>query len=381
MPTTRFTADHERVRARLRAYVDERIRPQAEEWDRAGDFPDEAMRELGEAGFLGLRYPQRYGGYGGDYYHTVVQAEEMARSGSGSFSMAVSVQTDMATPPIAEFGTEAQKEEFLAPAIRGEKIACLGITEPGAGSDVAGIRTHAQGVGGDWVVNGSKIFITNGARAAFCTLVAKTDRDAKHQGVTLFLLPMDASGVQVSRRLEKVGMWASDTAELAFTDVRLPRDAILGEEGKGFYHIMWELQGERLIAAVESAAGAAYGIERIVEIAQQRRVGGRCLADHDWVRYRVAETAARVEATRQLVYLTADRFDRGEYPVREISMAKLAGMSVAWEVADLGVEVAGEWGIWYGLPLQRSWRDARLGRIGGGTDEVMREVVGKMMNL
>jgi alkylation response protein AidB-like acyl-CoA dehydrogenase len=295
--------------------------------------------------------------------------------------MAVEVQTDMATPPIAKFGTAAQKQEYLAPAIAGRKIACLGITEPGAGSDVAGIRTHAVRSDGDWIVNGSKIFITNGVRADFCTLVAKTDRDAGHHGVSLFILPMDAPGVQVSRRLEKVGMWASDTAELAFTDVRLPADALLGEEGKGFYQIMWELQGERLIAAAGSAAGASYAIERLVDVARERRVGGRPLASSDWVRYRLAEAAIKVEATQELVYLTADRFDRDLYPVKEISMAKLAAMQVAWEVADLGLEIAGEHGVWYRLPFQRAWRDARLGRIGGGTDEVMRDVVGKLLEL
>jgi alkylation response protein AidB-like acyl-CoA dehydrogenase len=176
-------------------------------------------------------------------------------------------------------------------------------------------------------------------------------------------------------------MWASDTAELAFMDVHLPGDALLGEEGKGFYQIMWELQGERLISAAGSAAGAGYAIESLVAIARRRTIGGRRLADHDWVRYRLAEASARVDAVRELVYLTADRFDRDLYPVREISMAKLAAMRVAWEVADLGLEISGEHGVWYKLALQRQWRDARLGRIGGGTDEVMREVVGKALEL
>jgi acyl-CoA dehydrogenase len=381
MATTFFTEDHERVRTELRAYVEAKIAPFAEEWEEARDFPSDAIRDLGRAGFLGLSYPRAYGGYGGDYLHTMVFAEELQRCGSGSFYMAVSVQTDMATPPIYKFGTEEQKQEWLMPAILGDKIGSIGITEPDAGSNVVGITTHAARDGDDWIINGSKIFITNGARADFCTLVAKTDRFAKYHGVSLFILPLDAPGVRVARKLDKVGMWASDTAELVFEDVRLPGSALLGEEGKGFYHIMWELQGERLIAAAGAAAGAQMALGAIVELAKKRTMWGRPLAEHDHVRYRIAETAAKIKGVRELVYLAAELVNRGEYPVREISMAKLASMTISCDVADLGLEIAGEDGIWSGLPIQRMWRDSRLGRIGGGTDEMMRDVVGKMLEL
>ena len=381
MATTFFTEDHERVRTELRAYVEAKIAPFADEWEQARNFPSDAIRDLGRAGFLGLSYPREYGGYGGDYLHTMVFAEELQRCGSGSFYMAVSVQTDMATPPIYKFGTEEQKREWLVPAIQGDKIGSIGITEPDAGSNVVGITTHAARDGDDWIINGSKIFITNGARADFCTLVAKTDRFAKHSGVSLFILPLDAPGVRVARKLDKVGMWASDTAELVFEDVRLPGTALLGEEGKGFYHLMWELQGERLIAAAGAAAGAQMALGALVELAKERTMWGRPLAEHDHVRYRIAETAAKIKGVRELVYLAAELVNRGQYPVREISMAKLASMTISCDVADLGLEIAGEDGIWSGLPIQRMWRDSRLGRIGGGTDEMMRDVVGKMLEL
>jgi alkylation response protein AidB-like acyl-CoA dehydrogenase len=381
MATTFFTEDHERVRTELRAYVEAKIAPFAEEWEEARDFPSDAIRDLGRAGFLGLSYPREYGGYGGDYLHTMVFAEELQRCGSGSFYMAVSVQTDMATPPIYKFGTEAQRQQWLVPAIQGEKIGCIGITEPDAGSNVVAITTHAPKDGSEWVINGSKLFITNGARADFCTLVAKTDRFAKHDGVSLFIVPLDSPGVTVARKLDKVGMWASDTAELVFDNVRLPEDALLGEEGKGFYHLMWELQGERLIAAAGAAAGAQMGLTALVDMAKERTLFGRPLAEHDWVRYRIAEMAVKIKGVRELVYLAAELVNRGEYPVREISMAKLASMTISCDLADLGLEIAGEEGIWSGLPMLRLWRDSRLGRIGGGTDEMMRDVVGKMLGL
>jgi alkylation response protein AidB-like acyl-CoA dehydrogenase len=248
-----FTEEHERLRESIHDFVVRELRPHAERWEEE-TFADWVFPRMGELGLLGLSMPEAYGGQGGDYPCNLVLAEEMVHSLSGGLAMGVAVHTDMATPPILAFGTEEQKQAYLAPAIRGEKVSCLGITEPDAGSDVAGIRTRAVRDGGDFVINGSKTYITNGHRADFIVLVTKTDPDAGYDGFTLFLVDMDAPGVVRERRLEKLGMHASDTALLAFQDVRVPATAVLGEAGKGFYHIMWELQGERLIGAAGCVA-------------------------------------------------------------------------------------------------------------------------------
>ena len=249
-----FTEEHDQLRDSIRAFVKKELAPHAVEWEET-TFPDSVFHRMGELGFLGLSYPEEYGGQGGDYYCNLVLAEEMAGANSGGLAMGVAVHTDMATPPVHLFGTEEQKQRYLVPAIQGQKISCLGITEPDAGSDVAGIKTRAVRDGDDWVINGSKTYITNGHRADFIVLVTKTDADAGYDGFSLFLVDMDADGVIREKKLEKLGMHASDTALLAFQDVRVPADALLGQEGKGFYHIMWELQGERLIGAAGCVAG------------------------------------------------------------------------------------------------------------------------------
>src|SRR6266568_9394892 len=237
-----FTDEHEAFRASVRTFVEAELAPHALEWEQEGHFPDWVFKRMGDLGFLGVRYPLEYGGQGGDWGHTIVLAEELARVGSGGVGMAVGVQTDMATPPILKFGTEEQKQRYLEPAIRGEKIACLGISEPDAGSDVLGISTTARRAGERWVINGQKTFITNGARADFCVLVTRSDREAGHEGFSLFLVDADAPGFTVAQELDKLGMRSSDTAELVLDDVRVPGDALLGEEGQGFIELMWELQ-------------------------------------------------------------------------------------------------------------------------------------------
>jgi alkylation response protein AidB-like acyl-CoA dehydrogenase len=281
-------------------------------------------------------------------------------------------------PPVYKFGTEEQKRKYLVPAISGEKIFCLGITEPDAGSDVAGIETTAKKVDGGWVISGRKTFITNGRRADVVCLVAKTDRDAGHQGVSLFLVDTDTEGFEVARTLEKIGMHSSDTAELSFTDMFVPDDALLGNEGEGFYNISWELQGERLIGAAGTIAGAKRTFEASLAYAKQRETFGKPIGKHQAIRHKLAEMATEIEAARQLVYLAAWKVNRGEYPVREISMAKLLTGEVAWRVSDRALQIFGGYGYSMELPIQRAWRDARLLRIGGGTDEVMREVIGRM---
>jgi alkylation response protein AidB-like acyl-CoA dehydrogenase len=376
-----FAPEHEEIRASIRSFVEAELAPHAQDWEAQRDFPDSVFTRLGELGFLGLSYPEEYGGGGGDYLCNIVLAEEMTRCDSGGVAMAVAVQTDMAVPPIHKFGTEEQKKKYLMPAITGEKIFCLGITEPNAGSDVASIKTRAVKVDGGWIINGSKTYITNGRRAHAMTLVAKTDTDAGHKGITLFLVDTDTDGFKVARTLDKLGMHTSDTAEIVFVDMFVVDDAVLGNVGDGFYNISWELQGERLFGAAAAVAGAQRALDAAVAYAGQRTTFGKPIVKHQVIRHKLAEMATEVEAARQLVYATAWRVARGEYPVREISMAKLLSGQVAWKVIDQALQIFGGYGYSMEIPIQRAWRDTRLIRIGAGTDEVMREIIGRMEGL
>jgi alkylation response protein AidB-like acyl-CoA dehydrogenase len=376
-----FIEEHEELRLAIRSFVESELTPHAGDWEREGYFPDWVFKRMGDLGYLGLRYPTEYGGQGGDWGHAIVLAEELARIGSGGVGMAIAVQAEMATPPILRFGTEDQKQRYLAPAIRGEKIACLGITEPGAGSDVANIQTSAVRDGVEWVISGSKMFITNGKRADYCVLVARTDKPAGYEGFSLFIVDTDLPGFSVSRTLEKLGMHSSDTAELSLDGVRVPGTAVLGEEGKGFEHIMWELQGERLVGAAGSVAGATLAFEKTLEYAKERHAFGRPIAKLQALRHRFAEMATELEAARQMTYDVGLAWERGEYPVKEISMLKLyAGLAVN-RVMDACLQIHGGAGYAADSWVARGWRDARLLRIGAGTDEVMREVVAKTMGL
>jgi alkylation response protein AidB-like acyl-CoA dehydrogenase len=310
-----------------------------------------------------------------------VLSEEMTRADCAGLTMGVAVHTDMAMPPIHLFGSEDQKQEWLVPAIKGEKILCLGITEPDAGSDVAGIKTRAVRDGDDFVINGSKTYITNGHRADVIVLVTKTDADAGYDGFSLFLVPMDAPGVIREQRLKKLGMHASDTALLAFQDVRVPASAMLGQEGKGFYHIMWELQGERLIGAAGCVAGAQRCFDKTLEYALEREAFGRPIGKFQAIRHKFADMATKIEAGRQMTYMTAWRFANGEYPVREISMAKLFTAQMACEVTDECLQIHGGAGYMKEYGIERAWRDMRLNRIGAGSDEIMLDVIGRSYGL
>jgi alkylation response protein AidB-like acyl-CoA dehydrogenase len=375
-----FTDEHEQLRESITSFAQKELAPHADEWEET-TFPDSVFPRMGELGFLGLDKPEEYGGQGGDYYTSLVLAEALVHARSGGLAMGIAVHTDMAMPPILAFGTEEQKQEWVAPAIAGQKILCLGITEPDAGSDVSGIKTRAIRDGDDYIINGSKTYITNGHRADLIVLVTKTDPDAGHDGVTLFLVPMDAPGVIREKRLEKLGMHASDTALLAFQDVRVPASAVLGQVGKGFYHIMWELQGERLIGAAGCVAGAQHVFEMTLQYALERTAFGRQIGKFQVTRHKFAEMATKIETARQLVYMTAWRFQNGEYPVREISMAKLHASRIAVEVADECIQIHGGAGYMKEYGVERVWRDLRLNRIGAGTDEIMLDVIGRSYGL
>jgi alkylation response protein AidB-like acyl-CoA dehydrogenase len=375
-----FTDEHEQLRESIRRFVIKELQPHAEEWEEQ-TFPDWVFKRMGELGFLGLDKPEQYGGQGGDYYSSLVLAEEIVHARCGGLAMGLAVHTDMAMPPILKFGTEEQKQQWVVPAIKGEKILCLGITEPDAGSDVAGIKTRAVADGDEYVINGSKTFITNGHRADVIVLVTKTDPGAGYDGFTLFLVPMDLPGVIREKKLEKLGMHASDTALLAFQDVRVPADAVLGEVGKGFYQIMWELQGERLIGAAGCVAGAQAAFDKTLQYAQERKAFGRPIGHFQVIRHKFAEMATKIETARQMVYTTAWRFQNGQYPVREISMAKLYAARIAVEVADECIQIHGGNGYMKEYGIERVWRDMRLNRIGAGTDEIMLEVIGRSYGL
>jgi alkylation response protein AidB-like acyl-CoA dehydrogenase len=391
-----FTDEHEQLRESIHRFVVAELQPHADEWER-DTFPDSVFRRMGELGFLGLDKPTRYGGQGGDYYCSLVLAEEMAHAHSGGVAMGIAVQTDMALPPILAFGTEEQKQEWAVPAIAGQRILCLGITEPDAGSDVSAIRTRAVYDDSDpehpeYVINGAKTYITNGHRADAIVLVTKTGETrpssgsgsgsgSGYDGFTLFIVPMDLPGVVREKRLEKLGMHSSDTALLAFQDVRVPASAVLGEVGRGFYHIMWELQGERLIAAAGAVAGGQHVFDRTLAYASERRAFGREIGHFQAIRHKFAEMATKLETARQMVYTTAWRFARGDYPVREITMAKLYASRIAVEVADECIQIHGGAGYMRAVGIERSWRDLRLNRIGAGTDEIMLDVIGRSYGL
>jgi len=381
-----FTQEHEDLRESMTDWVKKELYPHRNEWEET-KWPDSAMQRAGELGYLGLCFPEEYGGQGGDYYYSLVRAEALSHSANGGLGMGFAVQTDMVLPPVHLLGTEEQKQKYLAPGIRGERIGALGITEPGAGSDVAGIRTTAILDGDEYVINGSKTFITNAARADFMVLVTKTDPDAGHDGITLMLIDIrdengnDLPGFSVAQNLEKMGMLSSDTGELAFEDFRVPADSVLGQIGKGFYHISWELQSERLVAAAGSNASAERLLETAIEYAKDRNAFGRPIGKFQAIRHKIADMATKIEASKQFTYSVAWRVNNGEYPVREISMAKLLSAQMACEVADQVIQIHGGYGYMKEYEVERAYRDLRLNRIGAGTDEVMLEVIGRSYGL
>ena len=375
-----FTDAHEELRQHIRRFLEKEVKPHLEEWEEAM-FPDSIVRRFGELGFLGLRYPPEYGGQGGDYFSAVVLSEEMARAGCGGLGMAVAVQAEMATPPVNKFGTHEQKQRFLAPAIAGTAIAAIAMTEPDAGSDLAGIQTVARKDGDQWVLNGRKIFITNGARASWILVVAKSDRERWHSGYNLIVVEKGTPGFQVTRTLKKLGMHSSDTAELLFEDCRVPAGNLIGDEGEGWKQLMWELQGERMIAAAGEVAGAERITEYAMDYAKSRQAFGQPIAGFQVIKHRLVDMATRTACVRSFVYETAQRWDKGEYPVREISQAKLLASQNAVWVADQAIQILGGHGYMREFPVERAWRDARLGRIGAGTDEIMKEIIGKSYGL
>jgi acyl-CoA dehydrogenase len=365
-PAPPFTAEHDALRQEIRSFVAAELRPHAAEWEAAGWFPNEVFARMADHGFLGLKYPRELGGRGGDYVDDAVLTEELSRCGSGGLAAGIGAHVGIATPPVWKFGTHDQKRRFLAPAIRGEKIAALGITEPGAGSDVAGIRTLARRVDGGYVVNGSKTFITNGVRAHFVVTAVKTTEEGGHHGLSFLILERGMEGFAVAGKLEKLGWHASDTGELAFADVFVPEENLLGEENKGFHLIMANFQWERLLMALSAVSSMERVLERVVETAS---------GEPRW-RHAVAEIAVKHEASRCLTYHALRLFAAGDDALREVTAAKLLSQRAAFEVAETAFRILdGD------EEISRVLRDTRLGPIGGGTDEVMKEILAKQMGL
>jgi acyl-CoA dehydrogenase len=378
-PTPPFTEEHEALRDSIRSFVAKELRPHATEWEQARWFPDEVFAKLASNGFLGLKYPEEHGGEGGDYLHDAVFAEEMARCGSGGVAAGVGAHVGIATPPIWKFGTEDQKQRYLAPAIAGEKIAALAITEPGSGSDVASVATRAERASGGFVVNGEKTYITNGVRAGFYVTAVKTTAQGGHHGLS-FLIVDAGEGVSTSK-LEKLGWHASDTATVAFQDAFVPEENLLGEEHEGFKLIMANFQWERLLMALGATTAMQVALDKTIAYAKERHAFGRPLTRHQAVSHRLAELATTAYACRATTYDALRRFVNGEDAVREVTMAKLATQRAAFDVIDACLQLHGGAGYMREYEIERMARDARLGPIGGGTDEVMKEILAKVMGL
>ena len=377
-----FDSEHEELRATVRRWVESEIVPEQGEWEKRREFPRELFDRAGELGFLGLKYPERLGGQGGDGVHDAVWAEEVAAAGMcGGVGAGLGAHTGIATPPVWNFGTDEQHERFLRPAIAGERIAALGITEPGAGSDVASIRTAARKVAGGWVVNGSKTFITNGVRADFLVCAVRTTSAGGHGGISFLILERGMKGYEVSRKLEKMGWHSSDTAELSFTDVAVPDENLLGAENEGFKLIMSNFQSERLLMALGAVGGMDWCLRRTIAYALERRAFGRPIGSFQANRHKVAEMATKLEAGRAMTYSALRLMADGRDALREVTAAKLFTQRAAVEVADDAVQIHGGYGYMREYEVERALRDARLGPIGGGTDEIMKEILGRGLGL
>jgi acyl-CoA dehydrogenase len=376
-----FGEEHEELRQTVHRFVSKEIAPHVDEWEEAREFPRELYRRCAELGFLGLKFPEEYGGQGGTHLHDAVWVEELARSGgSGGVAAGLNAHTSIAMPPIFNFGTEEQKRRWLAPGIAGEKIGALGITEPGAGSDVAGISTFAQRIDGGYLVNGAKTFITNGVRADFLVCACKTTQGGGHGGISFLVLEREMPGYE-TRKLEKMGWHASDTGEISFTDVEVPAENLLGPENEGFKLIMANFAWERLLMSI----GAVGAMQRLIEVtvayALERKAFGRPIGNFQAIRHKVAEMATQAEAAKALTYNALRLFHEGHDCIRDVTMAKLLTQRAVLELADECLQIHGGYGYMKEYGIERAVRDARLGPIGGGTDEIMKEILGKLMGL
>ncbi len=379
MDSIYFTSDHDIFRQTVRRFLEEEVAPHADEWEEARAIPRSIWKRMGELGFLGISLPEAYGGTEADIFYDVVWMEELPRSMMGGFCASVGVAQYMATAHILRHGAEDLKQRFLVPSIAGQFVGALGITEPDTGSDVAAIRTTAVRDGDDYVINGSKTFITNGAGADFVTLACKTDKTAGAAGVSLIVVEKGRPGFGVARKLDKIGWHSSDTAELSFEDVRVPAANRIGEENQGFYYIMDCFQMERLFGAMVAVGGARLCLEHTRRYVGERQAFGRPIGRFQVIRHRLADLATEIEAARQLTYHTAWLHSQGKTAIRESSMAKLYATELGKRVVDECLQFFGGFGYMEEYPIARMYRDARVGTIVAGTSEIMREIISRLL--
>jgi citronellyl-CoA dehydrogenase len=385
-----FREEHEQFRNTVRQFAQKEIAPYADEWEKSEIFPKELFKRAGDLGLFGAHYPEAHGGAGGDYWFSVAKSEELVKGLSAGVSMALLVQGDMATPVISDIGTKEQIEEFLVPALKGEKMAALGVSEPNAGSDVAGIQTWAKKDGDDYVINGAKTYITNGTRADFITLLVKTNPEHGAHGCSFFLVPTNTKGFSVAKKLKKIGNHASDTAELAFEDMRVPKRYLLGEENHGFMYLMQNFQTERLIASTSCAAGLRLAIDEAVAYGRERKAFGKPIIKREYWQHKFVDLLTKLEAGQALSYKAAEAYNDDKYvkkgqvsfdTVKLISMAKIYMGELSTEIVDQCLQFHGGAGYIEEYHIARAWRDQRLIRIGGGTTETMRYYVAKLIGL
>lgn len=375
-----FTEEHQKIFNAVQKFVINEINPHVDEWEKAGRFPaHEVFKKMGDLGFLGISKPADYGGLGLDWSYNLMYAEAMGEATCGGIPMASGVQTDMATPALAEYGSDELRREFLAPAIAGDYVACIGVSEEGAGSDVASLRTTARSDGGDYVINGSKMWITNGAQADFMCMLANTSEGPVHKNKSLIVVPMKTKGVTVARTLDKLGMRCSDTAQIFFEDVRVPKRHCIGEEGQGFIYQMKQFQFERLYAAAKQIRTMDCAIQDTINYTRERKAFGKSLLDNQVIHFKLAELQTEVEALRSLVYRAVELVVNGEDVTRLASMAKLKAGRLVRQVADGCLQYYGGMGFMNETPISRLFRDSRLASIGGGADEIMLTIISKYM--
>lgn len=377
-----FSEEHELLRRTIRAFVEKEVVPHVDAWEADGRIPREAWRRMGALGLLGLDFPPEHGGGGADFLASVVLGEEMARCRSGGVAFSVLVHTDMSSPWLVRFGTEAQKARWLPGIVRGETVCALAITEPGAGSDMAGLATRAERRGDTYRVTGAKTFITNGVHADLYFVAARTGPgtpDRRHAGLSMLLVERGTPGFTVSRTLDKMGMRASDTAELAFEDARVPAANLLGVEGRGFQQLAAGLERERILAGVLAVSAAAQALEDTVRYLGERHAFGEPLAARQALRHRVADAATELEAARRLLYHVAGLYAAGVPCAPDVAMAKLFATEAANRVAYQAVQLHGGYGYMREFPVERVFRDVRLWTIASGTSEIMREIVARRL--
>ncbi len=373
-----FNDEHNMFRQLVRQFAEKEIEPHVDQWEAEGIFPAHTLfKQMGDLGLLGLSYPEEYGGSGLDYWYNVILHEELGRLPCGGVPMGISVHTDMATPALAQHGSDELKRRFLAPAIAGDMVASIAVSEPDAGSDVASIRTRAESDGDMYVINGTKMWITNSTQADFLVLLARTSPGTGYKGMSLIVIPTDTPGFSVSRKLEKLGNHSSDTGILNFDNVRVPKSFRIGEEGMGFILQMQQFQKERLIGAVTGLAGAERAIEITIKYCKERHAFGKPLIANQWIHFKLGELLTEIEMLRQLTYHCTRMMLAGMDATLEVSMAKLKAGRLAREVADTCVQFHGGMGYVEEYPIARYFRDSRLLSIGGGADEIMLTIIAK----